>query len=452
MEERIEEEVRRAYKRIKNSGFEVYLVGGCVRDLLMNKLPHDWDLATNATPQDLQSIFPHSFYDNSFGTVGVPYGKEGVSTVLEITTYRRDVNYNDSRHPEYVEWGKDINDDLSRRDFTVNALALDLDSGKIIDPFEGRKDIEAKIIRAVGNPEARFKEDALRLARAIRFANQLDFEIEESTEKAIKNDAELILKISGERIRDELFKILASPDPYKGIMLLDKVGLLSLILPELARGKGVNQARPGRHHTEDVFTHNVLSLKFCPSINPIVRLATLIHDVGKPYVEGRDEEGYVIFYNHEVQGARVAREICDRLRLSKKQRDKIITLIRWHMFSVNENLTDSAVRRFIRRVGFENVKDMIDLRIGDRLGGGTQTPESWRLKKFKERIEEQLHPPFSMNDLVVNGNDVMSILGIDPGPKVGKILESLFHEVDQDLSKNNRDYLLHKMKVFKEDN
>ncbi len=452
MEERIEEEVRRAYKRIKNSGFEVYLVGGCVRDLLMNKLPHDWDLATNATPQDLQSIFPHSFYDNSFGTVGVPYGKEGISTVLEITTYRRDVNYNDSRHPEYVEWGKDINDDLSRRDFTVNALALDLDSGKIIDPFEGRKDIEAQIIRAVGNPEARFKEDALRLARAIRFANQLDFEIEESTEKAIKSDAELILKISGERIRDELFKILASPDPYKGVMLLDKVGLLSLILPELARGKGVNQARPGRHHTEDVFTHNVLSLKFCPSINPIVRFATLIHDVGKPYVEGRDEEGYVIFYNHEIQGARVAREICDRLRLSKKQRDKIITLIRWHMFSVNENLTDSAVRRFIRRVGFENVKDMIDLRIGDRLGGGTQTPESWRLKKFKERIEEQLHPPFSMNDLVVNGNDVMSILGIDPGPKVGKILESLFHEVDQDLSKNNRDYLLHKMKVFKEDN
>lgn len=443
---RIEEEVVSAYKRIKNSGFEVYLVGGCVRDLLMNKIPNDWDLTTNAKPEELQSIFPNSFYDNKFGTVGIPYEKDKEKRILEITTYRKEFNYEDSRHPESVEWGKSIEDDLSRRDFTVNSIAFDFDTKEFIDPFRGRNDIKSKVIRAVGNPDERFKEDALRLMRAIRFAAQLDFKIEEKTLASIKNDSLLIEKISEERIRDELFKILSSDKPYEGIMLLDDVGLLEKILPELARGKGVNQSRPGRHHTEDVFTHNVLSLKFCPSTDSLVRFSALIHDIGKPYVESKDAQGYVIFYNHEIEGSKIARIICDRLKLSKKQRDKIITLIRWHMFSVSEDLTDSAVRRFIRRVGLENVKDMIDLRIGDRLGGGTQTPESWRLKKFKERIEEQLNPPFSINDLSVNGNDVMRELGIEPGPKVGKILESLFKEVDEDLSKNNRDFLLQRIK------
>lgn len=446
MDGRVEEEVVSAYKRIKNSGFEVYLVGGCVRDLLMNKIPNDWDLTTNAKPEELQNIFLNSFYDNKYGTVGIPYEKGEKKRVLEITTYRKEASYNDSRHPTSVEWGESIEDDLSRRDFTVNAIAFDFDTENFIDPFEGQEDIKNKVIRAVGNPDARFKEDALRLMRAIRFAAQLDFKIEEKTLNSIKSDALLIEKISGERIRDELFKILSSDRPYEGIMLLDEVGLLEKILPELARGKGVNQSRPGRHHTEDVFTHNVLSLKFCPSSDSLVRFSALIHDVGKPFVESKDEEGYVIFYNHEMAGAKIAREISDRLKLSKKQRDKIVTLIRWHMFSVSENITDSAVRRFIRRVGLENVKDMIDLRIGDRLGGGTQTPESWRLKKFKERIEEQLNPPFSINDLAIDGNDVMRKLALDPGPKVGKILESLFKEVDEDLSKNNRDFLLQRIK------
>ena len=226
-------------------------------------------------------------------------------------------------------------------------------------------------------------------------------------------------------------------------------GLLLFILPELLEGIDVSQARPGRHHTTDVFTHNVLSLKYCPSIDPIVRFATLIHDIGKPRVRAEDSQGYVIFHNHEIVGAKIAYEICERLRFSKKEREKVTKLIRWHMFTVDEHITDSAVRRFIRRVGVENVKDMMDLRIGDRLGGGTQTAESWRLKLFKKRVEEQLAPaPFSINDLAIDGNDIMRELNIRPGKKVGEILQKIFEEVDEDLSKNTKEYLLERVKQF----
>lgn len=450
MIEKIDKQVLEVYKRLQNTGFEVYFVGGCVRNLLLNVAPKDWDLTTNATPEELQAVFPDSFYDNAFGTVGVPLEsieEQEHKNVVEITTYRTESSYKDHRKPESVSWGKTIEEDLSRRDFTINAMALTFGpEEKIIDLYGGQKDLEKKIIRAVGNPEERFKEDALRLLRAVRFATQLSFSIEESTMKAIIEDAGLLKHISGERIRDELLKILESKSYYEGIMLLDATGLLDHILPELKLGKGVSQERPGRHHTTDVFTHNVLSLKHTPATDPIVRLATLLHDVGKPTVRSEDAEGLVIFYNHEVAGARIAREISDRLKLSKEQRNKIVTLIRWHMFTIDEHITDSAVRRFIRRIGLENVKDMIDLRIGDRLGSGTKTAESWRLKKFKERIEEQLNPPFSINDLAINGTDIMEILKIKPGPKIGEILQKLFEECDEDLSLNNRDHLLERIK------
>ena len=404
----------------------------------------DWDLTTNATPTQIQEIFPDSFYENSFGTVSVEFGKE----YAEVTTYRTDHGYSDFRHPTEVVWGKELSEDVKRRDFTVNALALKLtnDSHEIIDLVGGQEDLKNKLIRAVGNAEERFKEDALRLMRAIRFSAQLEFNIEEGTFSAIKNDSHLIEHIANERIRDELFKILDSKNPYDGIMLLDEIGILDIIFPELLKGKGVSQARPGRHHTTDVFTHNILSMKECPSTDPLVRLAAMLHDVGKPYVAATDEEGYIIFYNHEVVGAKIAKEICERLRLSNIQKEKVYTLIRWHMFTVDEHITDSAVRRFIRRVGVENVKDMIDLRIGDRLGGGTQTAESWRLKKFKERLEEQLHPPFSINDLAIDGNVIMKELGLQQGREVGEIIKKLFEEVDQDLSKNTKDYLLNRIK------
>lgn len=447
----IPKEIQNIFVSLEKAGFEIYLVGGSVRNLIMGIPVKDWDFTTNATPEEIQNVFEESHYENTFGTVGIPIKKDG-KTILhaEITTYRKESNYENLRHPSILEWGKTLEDDLGRRDFTCNAIAAIIDNGKLnlTDPYDGKRDIEKKTIQTVGDPNERFNEDALRLMRAVRFATQLSFTIEAKTWEALTQNAHLIQHISQERIRDELLKILASEHPYEGIMLLDRSGILDIIIPELSAGKGVSQVRPGRHHTEDVFTHNVLSLKFTPATDPIVRLATLLHDVGKPQVMGKDDQGLVIFYNHEVTGARIAAQIADRFHMSRKEREKIFTLVRWHMFPVDTHITDNAIRRFIRRVGVENVKDMIDLRIGDRLGGGTQTAESWRLKKFKERLEEQLNPPFSLNDLAVDGTDVMRELDLKPGPEVGKILKQLFEEVDQDLSNNTREYLIAKIHEY----
>lgn len=436
------------------AGFSLYLVGGSVRNLIMGKGVKDWDFTTNATPEEMLGMFPHAFYDNTFGTVGIPIDFDSdKKQIVEVTTFRTEYGYTDKRRPDKVAWGKTIEEDLSRRDFTINAIALEVPPkettlpSQFIDPFGGQKDIEKKLIKAVGDPKQRFKEDALRLLRAIRLATELSFTIHPQTLQEIAQDAPLIEHISGERIRVELLRILASEFAYDGIMLLKNTNLLQYILPELIEGIGVSQVRPGRHHTSDVFTHNLLALKFCPSPDPVVRLATLLHDVGKPQVQSSDQDGYVIFHNHEIVGARIARDICDRLKFSKKERDKIVMLIRWHMFTVDEHITDAAVRRFIRRVGVENVKDIIDLRIGDRLGSGTQTAESWRLKEFKERIEQQLQPaPFSINDLAIDGNDIMQELNLKPGPEIGKLLQSLFEEADEDLSKNTKEFLLQRVK------
>ena len=438
-----------SYKKLKKGGYKAYFVGGCVRSLLLEVAVKDWDFATSAQPSEILKTFKDSFYNNIFGTVGVPIEIDGKKQVLEITTFRTEGVYKDRRRPEEVKWGKTIEEDLARRDFTINAIAFDIEKDKIqiVDPYEGRTDLQRKLVRAVGDPKKRFKEDALRLMRAVRIATELGFNIDDQTFREIENDSGLIDDISKERIRDELLRILSSSDPYGGIMLLIDSGLLERTLPELLEGKGISQARPGRHHTEDVLTHNLLSLKHCPSIDPIVRLSALLHDVGKPKASGSDDKGLVTFYNHEVIGAKVARQICERLRFSKKETEKIVTLIRWHMFSVDERITDSAVRRFIRRIGVENVRDMMDLRIGDRLGGGTQTAESWRLKNFKERVAGELAPkPFSIEDMVVDGNDVMKELNIKPGPRIGEILQKLFEEVDEDLSKNNKEYLLSRIK------
>jgi len=456
MIDKIPQHILEISDKFATAGFEIYLVGGSVRDLLHNRPVTDWDLTTNATPDQMLTLFPDSVYENAFGTVGIKVAELAETEhkgLVEVTTFRTEKDYKDRRHPETVEWGKSVEDDLGRRDFTVNAMALSLATDKkqqeiiIIDPYNGQEDLKNKIIRAVGDPSKRFKEDALRLMRAIRFASQLGFSIEGKTLSAITHDAKLLSEIAKERVRDELIKILKSDYPYEGVMLLKNTGLLAEIIPELLEGIGISQSRPGRHHTEDVFTHNVLSLKFTPSIDPVVRFATLIHDIGKPRVEGTDENGLVIFHNHEIAGARIARNISDRLRFSKKEQEKITKLVRWHMFTVDEHITDSAVRRFIRRIGVENVKDMMDLRVGDRLGGGTQTAESWRLKLFKKRLEEQLAPlPFSITDLAIDGRDVMKELNLKPGPKIGDILQKLFEEVDEDLEKNNREFLIKRIK------
>lgn len=441
----IPEPVLSIYKKLENNKFQVFFVGGSVRNILLKREIKDWDLTTNATPKEIVKIFKDSFYDNQFGTVGVPVNLDNEKKIVEITTFRTEKSSSPTHKPDEVSWGETIEEDLARRDFTINAIALKINEKnyfELIDPFNGEKDLKKKIIKAVGNPNLRFKEDALRLLRAVRIATELGFKIEKETYEKVKHDSILIEHVSQERIRTELLKILTCKNAYEGIMLLKDSQLLQQILPELLKGVGLSQVRPGRHHTEDVFTHNLLSLKYCPSENPIVRFATLIHDIGKPTVAQKDKEGLIIFHNHEVAGAKIAGNICERLKFSKKEKEKIVMLIRWHMFSVNENLTDAGIRRFIRRIGVENVKDMMDLRVGDRLGGGTQTAESWRLKLFKKKIEEQLKPlPFSINDLVIDGNDIMKILNLKPGPQIGKMLNKIFLEVDEDLSKNNKQFL-----------
>jgi len=431
----------------QENNFEIYLVGGAVRDFLLGRPIHDWDFTTNASPPQIQKLFPkNSFYNNQFGTVTVVLkDKNKKQTLVEITTFRKEGKYKDSRHPEKIVWGKSLEEDLSRRDFTINAMAAEVEIKKnqavkisrIIDPFGGKKDLKKRLIRAVGDPQKRFQEDALRMIRAIRIASQLGFTIEEKTFAAIKQNASLIKKIAWERIRDELFRLLVSPFCAQGILFLYNAGLLKYIMPELIAARGVAQAK---HHVDDVWTHSLKSLQFCPSKDPVVRLATLLHDIGKP-ATARGEGENRTFYNHEVVGAKIARTIGQRLKLSKKDQERLYLLVRHHQFSVDENQTDKAIRRFIRRVGKENLKDILDVRTGDRLGGGAKKT-SWRLELFKKRLAEVQKQPFSLKDLKVNGHDVMKVLNIPPGPAVGKILNALFALVEEDKEKNNRRWLL----------
>ena len=445
MEIILPDEVYSVISKFLKADYKIYLVGGVVRDILLKRNHKDWDLTTDATPEQILEIFPDGFYNNQFGTVGIKTERG----VLEVTTMRKEGVYKDSRHPSEVSWTKDINEDLARRDFTINAMALELNQkGKpeLVDPFNGQKDLKDKIIRAVGEADKRFQEDALRLIRATRFASQLNFRIEEKTLQSINTNSQLIKNISWERIRDELFKILESDNYYAGIILLKETGLLQFILPEVTKSFGVVQEGPKHDRVYDIGEHLLLSLKFCPSKDPLVRFACLIHDIGKVDTFKKDSHGNVTFYGHEIVGARLAKDVGRRLRLSSKQIDKLYSLVRWHMFTVSEHQTDSAVRRFIKNVGVENIEDMMAVRVGDRLGGGTQTETSWRMEEFKKRIQEVMKKPFSISDLKITGTEVMEILNIKPGPKVGEILNKLFQEVLEDASKNNKEYLTEEIK------
>ncbi len=438
-------------EKVTDAGFEVALVGGVVREILAKTdvEPGDWDLATNAKPEEILKLFPNAFLNNRFGTVGIKFKDD----IVEITTFRRETGYSDRRHPDKVEWGETLEEDLARRDFTINAMALRFLDGKLVttpvDPFGGQKDLEAKLIRAVGNADERFKEDSLRLLRAVRFAATINFEIEEETAKAISDNAQLLADISSERIREEILKIVVSGGAANGFFMAKKLGLLKIFLPELDVCFDIEQKSPQRHHIFDVGTHCVMSMHECPSKDPVVRFATLLHDIGKVKVAKVTADGVRTFYNHEVVGGRQVLKIADRLHFSNDDREKIYKLVRWHQFSVNENQTDKALRRFIKNIGIDLVDDMMDLRIGDRVGGGVQEPEGWRLKLFRERLKEVLKKPFTVSDLKVNGRDVMKILNLKPGPKVGKILNGLFAEVLEDAKKNERKYLLGKLSALK---
>jgi len=446
------EKAKNIIEIMNKHGYECYAVGGSVRDILMGKTTQGWDFTTNATPEQILTVFPDSFYDNQFGTVGIkiyegkkPTKDEKPEDIYEITTYRSENGYTDHRHPDVVLWGNTLEEDLSRRDLTINAIAWD--GTTFIDPYKGKDDITNKLIQTVGNPNDRFKEDALRMMRLIRIASQLGFQIEEQTQRAIQTNAHLLEEISKERVRDELLKILVAQFAYDGVLLLKNTGLMEYILPEFVSAFQTEQKSPQRHHIYDVGIHSVKAMENCPSSDPIVKFATLIHDIGKPKTYKKDETGLITFYNHEVMGDRIAKRITQRLRFSNKDGDRIRTLIRWHQFSVDERQTDSAIRRIIRRVGKENLADMLALRIGDRLGGGAQET-SWRLELFKKRLEEVQKQPFSIKDLKVSGNDVMNIVGCKPGPIVGNILTKLFSEVEKGTQQNEREALLAAITAF----
>jgi len=451
---------------LKTAGFEAYAVGGSVRDMLIGRNTKGWDFTTSATPEEILALFPDSFYDNQFGTVGIkirkthethearetvqanqasPKDDQAIDDIYEVTTYRSEKGYTDRRHPDTVIWGKTIEEDLARRDFTVNAIATD--GNTIIDLYGGKKDIEDKIIRTVGNSKERFAEDALRMMRAVRLAAELGFTIDEATLAGIKANAGLLTHISMERIRDELLRILAAQFASDAILVLKSAGLLTLILPEFDAAFATAQKSPKRHHIYDVGTHSVMALRYCPSDDPIIRLATLLHDIGKPKTFHKDDTGLITFYNHEVAGTRLVHRIVERLRLSKKQADLVLTLVRWHQFSVDERQTDAALRRFIRRVGRDNLDAILALRIGDRLGGGARE-SSWRLELYKKRLIEVQKQPFTVHDLKVNGHDVMTGLGVKPGPVIGKILNQLFEEAEAGTLANERGALLARMRLL----
>ncbi len=368
---------------LEKAGFEAWIVGGAVRDLLLDIPLSDWDVTTNATPEQIQPLFSESFYDNEYGTVkvagkhireqfGLSEGEIDDSILYDITTYRSEGEYSDKRRPDEVGGGEMIEEDLKRRDFTINAIALRQAQGKpleIVDPYGGQDDINNKLIRAVGNPSERFEEDALRIMRAIRIAAQLGFTIEEKTLIALKEKVPNLKEISWERIGAETMKLLATEHSADGIQLMVNTGIIEIVIPELLTMKEVKQ---GGHHIYDVYTHSLEALRACPSSDPVVRLATLLHDIDKPVVAKAEGARGVTFYNHEVSGARTAKRIAERLKLSKKDQDRVFTLVRWHMFVYESKMTDASIRRFIRRVGKENIVDMIALRIGDRVGGGSK--------------------------------------------------------------------------------
>lgn len=460
----IPREVQFVIEKLKEQGFEAYVVGGCVRDLLRGVEPTDWDVATKAKPEEIAKVFPRSFADNKFGTVSVVTdAKEPEVKTIEITPFRVETKYTDKRHPDEVRWARTIEEDLARRDFTVNAMALKTQNAKlkaqnhnskpktaafnIIDPFKGQEDLKNKVIRAVGKPEERFDEDALRLMRAVRFAITLGqgWQIEPETAKAIKVKAGLLKFISKERIRDELIKIIMSERASEGIEVLRQLGLLKQIIPELEEGYGVTQ---NKHHIYDCYEHSILSLKYAAEkgFGREVRLAALFHDIAKPRVK-QGEGPDATFYNHEVIGAKMSWQILRRLRFPRKESEKITKLVRYHLFYYNvDEVGESSVRRLVRKVGPENMEELLQLRQADRIGSGVPKAEPYKLRHLKYLIEKTSRDPISAKMLKISGNEVMTFLDIKPGPKVGQVLDILLGYVLEDPAKNKKAFLEKELK------
>lgn len=464
--------------KLEAGNFEVFIVGGSVRDILLEKQPTDWDLTTNSKPEEILEIFPDAKYKNDFGTVLIPekYLEETVSSeksgFFEITTYRKEGRYTDKRRPDKVVFADNLEDDLKRRDFTINALAMGIsDVDKllktsknklvevrkeqiiIVDKFQGREDLVNKIIKTVGKPIDRIEEDALRMMRAIRLASQLNFEIEKETLITIQKKADNLKYVSKERIKEELEKIILSQFPTKGIQLLIETGLMKWIIPEILETVDVRQ---NYHHYHGPYNtvdkHLLASLDKCPSEKFEVRMAAFLHDIGKPGT--KQGSGYkASFHNHEYLGAKLVKKIMERLKFSREVIDKTVLLVKNHMFYYNvDEVGEAGVRKVIRKVGLENIKDLIDVRIADRLGSGVPKAVPYRLRHFQFMVDKVSQDPISVKQLKINGNDLIQELKVQPGPKIGAILDVLLMEVIENPAENTIENLLKRAKtLIKED-
>ncbi len=442
----IPKEITNVVETLEKGGFQAYLVGGCARDLFLGRKPKDWDVTTNAHPEQIIPLFPKTFYENKFGTVAIVNEEaEDSLKIVEATPYRIEGPYSNHRHPDEVHFSEKIEDDLKRRDFTINAVAVSLSKGAIkdiIDLYGGFKDIKDKILRTVGNPNDRFAEDALRMLRAVRLSVELGFTINVDTEKAIISNKNLLKEISWERIRDEFTKIIMSSEPKKGIEMLQKLGLLAFIVPELEKGIGVEQ---NKAHAFDVWEHLLRSLQHAADKNyPLdIRLTALFHDIAKPQTRRFSREtAQFTFYGHDVVGSRETQKILERLKFPRKMTEKIVKLVRWHMFfSDTETITLSAVRRMVTNVGKENIWDLMDVRVCDRIGTGRPKENPYRLRKYHAMIEEAMHDPISVGMLKIDGGEIMKIAKVNPGPKIGWVLNALLEEVLDDPKLNTKEYL-----------
>jgi tRNA nucleotidyltransferase (CCA-adding enzyme) len=422
-------------ERLWAHGHAAYVVGGSVRDSLLGRSAEDWDLATDARPDRLLAVFPGAVYENQFGTVAV---REGEAT-HEVTTFRTDHEYADFRRPHRVEFGDDIRLDLARRDFTVNAIAWGHEAGAaasaLVDPFDGVADITRRALRAVGDPRARFGEDALRMVRAVRLAAVLELTIEPVTLAAIGDQAELAAHVSGERVSAELEKLLAAPRPSVGLRLMADTGLLEVLLPELAAQRGIPQ---NKIEGEDLLGHTLRSVDAAPADRPVVRLAVLLHDVGKPATM---DDGP--FRSHDVVGAEMAEQLLERLRTPKAATERVVRLVRHHMFTYEPGWGDAGVRRFIQRVGIDAVDDLFELREADNVGSGVP-PDAHGLDELRARVEAEVAASVVLDRsrLAVRGDDLMAELGLPAGPRLGRILDGLLDRVIAEPRLNDRATLL----------
>ena len=438
-------EVITVAQTLENAGFAAYLVGGCTRDLLIGRTPKDWDLTTNATPEQIQALWTadETFCNNDYGTVGVKTDSEDTTLqVIEVTPYRSEGVYSDSRRPDSVEFGVSLEEDLKRRDFTINTIAYRPNDRTTVDLFDGVGDIAKKRLKTVGEPDQRFTEDALRMMRAVRLAGQLNFAIESDTMQSIHENKDILENIAIERIADEFSRLLMTDTPLQGIVMMERLGLLEYVIPELLEGIGCEQ---GGIHDFDVYEHN---LRTCQAAadkqHPLhLRYAALLHDIGKPATRrtGGKNKKYT-FFGHEVVGARMTNKIMQRLRLPRELTDQTVNLVRWHMFFADpDEITLSAVRRTIVRIGEDNIENLLDLRVCDRIGTGRPKEQPFRFRKYKAMVDQALSDPISVKLLKTNGDRLMELTGERPGRKLGYVLHALLEEALDDPAKNTVTYM-----------